>query len=217
MLRWTNRQTRHKRWRWRPTSRTLWEYCQRTWRRQRQVCHLVTEEQRWLVRPHRSLGRNLSRGSTHNTRVYNSSGVLVNRSVQLDNSEMIKMDLFHYVVSTQQSIYLSDLQQCPTTYFYISELAKPPGMQPGHRVWSQHIWCLSHARINWEGCARKGIWRKNVGMAEMGAPISLDGMAVHPDCSCVCLCYLHFASEKPEDGEMYLMAPEFSRTKSREL
>jgi len=43
-----------------------------------------------------------------------------------------------------------------------------------------------------------------VGMAEMGAPISLDGVAVHPDCWCVCLCYLHFA---PEDAEMYLLAP----------
>jgi len=41
---------------------------------------------------------------------------------------------------------------------------------------------------------------KMVGMAEMGAPISLDGVAVHPDCWCVCLCYLHFAPENPEDG-----------------
>ena len=27
-----------------------------------------------------------------------------------------------------------------------------------------------------------------VGMAEVGAPISLDGVALHPDCWCVCLC-----------------------------
>jgi len=33
---------------------------------------------------------------------------------------------------------------------------------------SQHIWCLSQARINWEGCVRKGILRKNGGMAEVG-------------------------------------------------
>jgi len=26
---------------------------------------------------------------------------------------------------------------------------------------SQHTWCLSQARINWEGCGRKGIWHKN--------------------------------------------------------
>ena len=26
-----------------------------------------------------------------------------------------------------------------------------------------HIWCLSKARINWEGCSSKGIWRKNGG------------------------------------------------------
>jgi len=42
-----------------------------------------------------------------------------------------------------------------------------------------------------------------VGMAEVGTPISLDGVAVHPYCWCVCLCYLHFAPENPEDGEMY--------------
>ena len=46
---------------------------------------------------------------------------------------------------------------------------------------------------------------KMVGMAEIEAPISLDGVAVHPDCWCVCLCYLHFAPENPEDGEIYLL------------
>jgi len=44
-------------------------------------------------------------------------------------------------------------------------------------------------------------------MAEVRAPISLDGVAVHPDCWCICLCYLHFAPENPEDGEMYLPVP----------
>jgi len=44
-------------------------------------------------------------------------------------------------------------------------------------------------------------------MADVRAPISLDGVAVHPDCWCVCLCYLHFAPENPEDGEMYLLVP----------
>jgi len=46
-----------------------------------------------------------------------------------------------------------------------------------------------------------------VRMAEMGAPISLDGVAVHPDCWCVCLCYLQFAPKNPEDGKMYLLVP----------
>ena len=41
----------------------------------------------------------------------------------------------------------------------------------------------------------------------MGAPISLDGVAVHPDYWCVCLCYLNFAPENPEDGEMCLLVP----------
>jgi len=45
------------------------------------------------------------------------------------------------------------------------------------------------------------MWRENDGMAEVGAPISLDGVAVHPDCWYVFLCYLHFAAENPEDGE----------------
>jgi len=40
-----------------------------------------------------------------------------------------------------------------------------------------------------------------------GAPISLDWVAVHLDCWCVYLCYLHFAPENPEYGEMYLLVP----------
>ena len=48
---------------------------------------------------------------------------------------------------------------------------------------------------------------KMVGMAEVEAPISLDRVAIHPDCCCVCLCYLHFAPENTEDGEMYLLVP----------
>jgi len=46
---------------------------------------------------------------------------------------------------------------------------------------------------------------KIVGMGEMGAPFSLGGVVVHPQCWCVCLCYLHFAPENPEGGEMYLL------------
>jgi len=42
---------------------------------------------------------------------------------------------------------------------------------------------------------------KMVGMADMWAPISLDVVAVHPDCWCICRCYLHFAPENPEDGK----------------
>ena len=48
---------------------------------------------------------------------------------------------------------------------------------------------------------------KMVGMAEIGASISLDGVAVHLDCWCVCLCYFHFAPENPEVGKMYFLAP----------
>jgi len=35
-------------------------------------------------------------------------------------------------------------------------------------------------------------------MAEVGALISLAGVAAHPDCWSVCLCYLHFAPENPK-------------------
>ena len=48
---------------------------------------------------------------------------------------------------------------------------------------------------------------KMVGMAKVGAPISMDGVAVHPHCCYVCLCYLHLAPENPEDGEIYLLVP----------
>jgi len=44
-----------------------------------------------------------------------------------------------------------------------------------------------------------------VGMAEMGHQL-IGWMAVHLDW-CVCLCYLHFAPENPEDGKMYLLVP----------
>jgi len=44
-------------------------------------------------------------------------------------------------------------------------------------------------------------------MAKVGAQISLDGAAVHPHGWCICLCYLHFAPENPEDGEIYLLVP----------
>jgi len=46
---------------------------------------------------------------------------------------------------------------------------------------------------------------KVVGMVDVVAPISVDGVAVSLDCWCICLCYLHFAPENPEDGEMYLL------------
>ena len=66
--------------------------------------------------------------------------------------------------------------------------------------------------------SRRASGVKMVGMAEMAGPlvpegtlgippISLDWVAVHPDCWCVCLCYLHFAPDNPEDGEVYLLVP----------
>jgi len=56
----------------------------------------------------------------------------------------------------------SGLSACVVSMFLD---AKPPGMQTNQATGyaSQHIWCLSQARINWEGCARNGIWHKNGG------------------------------------------------------
>jgi len=44
-----------------------------------------------------------------------------------------------------------------------------------------------------------------VGMAEIGVPVSQHGVAVHSDCWCVCLCYLHFAPKNPEDGDQSMI------------
>jgi len=41
----------------------------------------------------------------------------------------------------------------------------------------------------------------------MGAPISLDGVAVHPDCWCVCLCYYLHLHQKIQKMAMYLLVP----------
>jgi len=49
--------------------------------------------------------------------------------------------------------------------------AKPRGMQ------SSIFLCLSQARINWEGCGRKGIRRKNEGDDGGGSLISSEGVA----------------------------------------
>ena len=62
------------------------------------------------------------------------------------------------------------------------------------------IWCISQARINWEGCSRKGIRRQNRRIIEVGAPIvqmgwRSDGLSVR-------LPLLSFpAPQNPEDGE----------------
>jgi len=53
----------------------------------------------------------------------------------------------------------------------------------------------------------------------MEAPVSLDGVAVHPDCWCVCLCYLHFAPEiqKMAKCTFWYQLTGLSQTKYREL
>jgi len=95
-----------------------------------------------------------------------------------------------------QSVY------CPCCCCYFASLMT----EQANKYASQHIWWLSQARINWKSFARKGIRHKNGGDGKDGALISLDEVAVHPDCWCVCLHYLHFAPENPEEGKMYLLA-----------
>jgi len=62
-------------------------------------------------------------------------------------------------------------------------LTKPLDMQ------ASIIRHLSQARINWDGCGRKGIRLKNGEMMEMGAPIVQMG-GVQTGCRCICLCFL---------------------------
>ena len=63
---------------------------------------------------------------------------------------------------------------------------------------------FNQARINWEGCARKGIRCKNGGHCrDRGTNKSRRGGSP----SIVLVCYLYFAPENPEDGEMYLLLP----------
>ena len=80
-------------------------------------------------------------------------------------------------------------------------------MNQATRYASQHIRCLSQAMIYCRFVPGGASGVKMVGMTETEAPISLDGVAVHPDSWCVCLCYLHFAPENPEDGKIYLLVP----------
>jgi len=56
---------------------------------------------------------------------------------------------------------------------------------------SQHIWCLSQARINWEHCGRNGMAFsiKMAGRRRWVADQS-GWSGAHGDCRCVCLCYL---------------------------
>jgi len=59
----------------------------------------------------------------------------------------------------------------PTTVAPLPSLALPSinirflSVYDNQATWYgiQHIWCLSQARINWEGCGKKGIWPKNGG------------------------------------------------------
>jgi len=66
---------------------------------------------------------------------------------------------------------------------------------------SQHIWCLSQARIKWEDCGRKGIRYKNGGDDGGGSLISPDG--VTPSWWSMPSCYLplhHKVQKKISSG-----------------
>jgi len=63
---------------------------------------------------------------------------------------------------------------------------------------NQHIWCLSQAKTNWEGCSRKGIQCKEWGMMQVGH--SLIPMEWHPAGLSVCLPLISsLAPQSPEE------------------
>jgi len=63
----------------------------------------------------------------------------------------------------------------------------------------------------------KGIRRKNGGMAEVGARISLDGVAVHPDVGAsACVIFILQKIQKMLNVSSGTGSPGLSRTKSRE-
>jgi len=73
------------------------------------------------------------------------------------------------------------------TFLVLAQLGSP-GKRAIKRVCVM-LTDLPQARIIWEGCSRKGIWHKNEGMMEVGAPLSGWG-GIQTDCRCVCVCYL---------------------------
>ena len=84
--------------------------------------------------------------------------------------------------------------QCNKNKAYFTTITKPQGMQ------ASIIRCLSLARINREGCRRKGIRHKNGGIDGGGATHNPDGVA--PDVLLVHLPLLPFhASYYPEDSK----------------
>jgi len=67
-----------------------------------------------------------------------------------------------------------------------------------HRFASQHIWCISQARINWEFVPGRAPGIKMVVMAEVGAPIRMGWQSIRIVDASACV---HFAQENPEDGK----------------
>jgi len=73
---------------------------------------------------------------------------------------------------------------------------------------SQHIWCLSQVRLNWEDCGRKSIWHKNGGMMEVGR--WLVRMELHPSGLSACL---PLAPKSPEEDFFWHWLPGVVREK----
>jgi len=74
-------------------------------------------------------------------------------------------------------------------------------LQPSHGVCKPAYLVPVPSQDKLGGLCQKGDPVYNGGMAEVGVPVSQDGVTVHPDCWYVCLCYLHFAPKNPEDGK----------------
>jgi len=60
------------------------------------------------------------------------------------------------------------LHRTPCSSLLVAEIINSNLCNEATGYVGQQIWCLSQAKINWEGCGRKGIQRKNGGMMEVG-------------------------------------------------
>jgi len=126
------------------------------------------------------------------------------------------------LLSVFHCVYLLSFLPCT-----VSEILSDTGQKlRSHRVCnqatgyaSQHIWCLSQARINWEGCVRKGIQHKNGGDGR-GGGTNYSGCGGSPSGLLMLLPGLSsFCTRKSRRWQNVLSgtsSPRLSRTKSRE-
>jgi len=93
---------------------------------------------------------------------HQQQGMQTSRRGANDGTKPPKKPLTPYMIFSKRVSYAYlylHLVLITNLFLYLAVLTKPLGMQAR---------CMSQARINCEGCSRKGIRRKNVGMREVG-------------------------------------------------